>query len=192
MDGESMNKKPEILVFAGPNGSGKSTIAKMARIVGAYVNADEIKKALHCSDLEAAQKAEQMREEFLINRENFSFETVLSTDRNLLLLQRAKENGYFIRGVYVLTKNSHINLLRIKNRVRLGGHNVDANKVISRYTKALALIPEIVKVCDILHIYDNSAQPFRIFKKRKTVYYYWENDFWNKEKIQKLTGVELP
>ena len=46
-------KKPEIVVFAGPNGSGKSTFTEILRPVMDYINADEIKKALECSDLEA-------------------------------------------------------------------------------------------------------------------------------------------
>ena len=38
--------RPEIIVFAGPNGSGKTTITKMARTVGKYINADNIKSAM--------------------------------------------------------------------------------------------------------------------------------------------------
>lgn len=64
-------------------------------------------------------------------------------------------------------------------------------KVRSRYDKALALVPELISVCDVLHIYDNSNIPFRIFKKRKTQYFYWENEFWSKEKIERLTGLTL-
>ncbi len=37
-------KLPEVMVFAGPNGSGKSTITRMAKTVGEYINADDIKK----------------------------------------------------------------------------------------------------------------------------------------------------
>ena len=55
-------RKPEVIVFAGPNGSGKSTITRMAKTVGIYINADDIKKASHCTDLEAAVRAEQLRE----------------------------------------------------------------------------------------------------------------------------------
>ena len=50
-------KKPEVVVFAGPNGSGKSTFTELLKPPIDYINADEIKKNLKCSDLEAAQLA---------------------------------------------------------------------------------------------------------------------------------------
>ena len=73
------NKLPEIIVFAGPNGSGKSTITRMAKVIEPYINADDIKRTNYCSDLEAAQIAERMREEAISNNNSFTFETVLST-----------------------------------------------------------------------------------------------------------------
>ncbi len=95
-----MQKKPEIIVFAGPNGSWKSTITKLAKIIEPYINADDIKKANLCSDLEAAQKATELREKFVNEKKSFTFETVLSTTRNLDLLKNAKENG-FLFDVYM-------------------------------------------------------------------------------------------
>lgn len=180
---------PEVMVFAGPNGSGKSTITRMAKTVGIYINADDIKKSSLCTDMEAAIKAEELREKALSDKIDFTFETVLSTDRNLNLLKRAKENGYFIRGIYVLTASSEINIARVKVREASGGHGVPEDKIRSRYDKALALVPELIRMCDILHIYDNSEKPFRIFKKRKDVYYRWENVFWDAEAIKTLTGI---
>ena len=170
---------PEVIVFAGPNGSGKSTITRMAKIGGEYINADDIKRATLCTDLEAAIKAEELRECMIVDRKDFTFETVLSTDRNLLLLQRAKEKGYFIRGIYVLTCNADINIARVNAREALGGHGVPEEKIRSRYDKALALIPKFVEICDILHIYDNTQEPFRKFKKRKDVYYRWSIQYWS-------------
>ena len=49
--------------------------------------------------------------------------------------------------------------------------------------------PEIVKVSDIVHIYDNSEIPFRIFKKRKTEYFFWENEYWSENKIKELVKI---
>ena len=189
MSDGSKNMKPEVIVFAGPNGSGKSTITKMAKTVGVYINADDIKRSSLCTDLEAAQKAEELREQAIKERKDFTFETVLSTDRNLNLLRRAKETGYFVRCIYVLTDSPLINVARVKIREVSGGHGVPEEKVISRYHKALSLIPQLVEVCDILHIYDNTDSPFRIFKKRKDVYFKWENEYWDKERIGKLTNI---
>ena len=72
----------------------------MAKIVGEYINADDIKRTTLCSDLEAAIKAEELREKMIAERKNFTFETVLSTERNLLL-RNAKAQGYFVRGIYM-------------------------------------------------------------------------------------------
>lgn len=192
MEGENMldtELKPEVIVFAGPNGSGKTTITKMAKTVGVYINADDIKKASLCSDMDAAIQAEKLREDAITRKDDFTFETVLSTNRNLNLLRKAREEGYFVRCVYVLTADPEINVIRIRVRQASGGHGVPEDKIRLRYDRALALIPELVEVCDILHIYDNTDKPFRIFKKRKDVFYKWENEYWDNEAIEKLTGI---
>ena len=174
---KGLEKKPEIIVFAGPNGSGKSTITELLKPPIVYINADEIKRIIRCSDLDAAKLAEKYREEHLSNMEEFCFETVMSTDRNLKLLRRAKSKGYFIRCYYVLTVDPMINVGRVETRVNNGGHSVPREKIISRYDRALELVKDVVDVCDICHIYDNSdRQPYRIFKKRKNEYFYDENE----------------
>lgn len=189
MSENNVVRLPEVIVFAGPNGSGKSTITQMTKVGGEYINADDIKRTTLCTDLEAAVKAEELRECMINDKKDFTFETVLSTDRNLLLLQKAKEQGYFVRGIYVLTSNVDINVARVQAREALGGHGVPEEKIRSRYDKALALIPRLVEICDILHIYDNTREPFRIFKKRKDKYYHWKNQYWSNDDIERLSGI---
>ena len=145
-------KKPEVVVFAGPNGSGKSTFTELLKPPMDYINTDEIKKNLKCSDLEAAQLAEKQREEHIEQMNEFCFETVLSTERNLRLLERAKEKGYFIRCYYILTADPAINIWRVKSRVESGGHDVPEEKIISRYDRALGLVKDVVRVCDVCHM----------------------------------------
>lgn len=188
---KELNKKPEIIVFAGPNGSGKSTFTDLLKPPVDYINADEIKKNLKCDDLTAAQIAEKQREDHLKNREDFCFETVMSTPRNLNLLQRAKDAGYFIRCYYILTVDPFINVYRVKSRVAEGGHDVPVEKIIERYDKALAQVCDIVYVADVCHIYDNSTEhPFRIFKKRKSEEFFDVCDERHQEDIKLLTGSE--
>ena len=186
------DKKPEIVVFAGPNGSGKSTITAVLRPAKMpYVNADDIQRVLECDMLEAAQKAEKQREEYLEKGKSFCFETVLSTRRNLDLLKRAKDAGFFIRCYYVLTADPYINVARVESRVMGGGHGVPRDKIITRYERALGLVKELLPVCDVCHIYDNSGtEPYRIFKKRKDLCWYCtEPHLWLKADIAALTGI---
>lgn len=183
-------KKPEVVVFAGPNGSGKSTFTELLKPPMDYINADEIKKYLKCSDLEAAQLAEKQREDHIKQISEFCFETVLSTERNIKLLKKAKDKGYFIRCYYILTADPMINVWRVRSRVESGGHDVPEEKIIVRYDRALALVKDLVEICDICHIYDNSgSKPFRIFKKRKEQFFYDECKEWYYDDIQVLTAV---
>ena len=119
--------------------------------------------------------------------EDFSFETVLSTDRNLDLLKRAKEKGYFIRCIFVLTANPQINVERVQGRVEAGGHDVPTDKIVSRYYKSLAMIKKLKTICDRLNVYDNSREEIeRIYKKRNDEEFLWENEFWTVEQINQL------
>lgn len=186
---QAKTRLPEVMVFAGPNGSGKSTITRMAKTVGEYINADDIRRASLCSDLEAAERAESLREAMLARRADFTFETVLSTERNLNLLRRAKNSGYFVRGIYVLTAHPDINVIRVRARAALGGHGVPEDKIRMRYAKALRLVPQFIALCDVAHVYDNTEEPFRIFKKRKSCCFRWANEFWSLSMIERLTGI---
>lgn len=189
---DTIDKRPEITVFAGPNGSGKSTITKLSphgRIN--YINADEIAVAVHCDNMTAAQKAEALRNSYVNTATDFSFETVLSTARNLDLLRRAKEEGYFIRGIFVLTTAPELNAARVFTRVLSGGHAVPEDKIRSRYEKSLANIPDFVTLCDVCHIYDNTySVPKRIFRKKRGDCLCWTNRAWSAQRICDL--VQLP
>ena len=83
-----------------------------------------------------------------------------------------------------------MNIFRVESREATGGHGVPEDKICSRYIKALQLIPKLVEVADVMHIYDNSSVPYRIFKKRKTEFFIWENENWSEDAIRKLVGIE--
>ena len=175
-----------ILVFAGPNGSGKSTITQYFDKVGTYTNADEIVAATGMSNEEAAVFADKKRYEAIDAKEDFTFETVLSSHYKLDILKKAKENGYFIKCIFVLTNDPMINVSRVETRVASGGHNVDKDKIISRYYKSLANIKQLIELCDILHVYDNTSEPVRIIRKHKADFSIFPNDQWSVERIVEL------
>lgn len=179
---------PEIRVFAGPNGSGKSTFTTPEWIVPPYINADEIQARKHCDMMSAAIEASQLREDAISEGRSFTFETVMSKERNLLLLEKAKRAGYFIKGYYILTQSPAINIARVQVRVHSGGHDVPTDKIISRYYESLALLPRLYDVCDILHVYDNSEYnaPYRLIRKHKQSTTFYPNGYWSEQKLRHL------
>jgi len=185
----TLNDVPKILVFAGPNGSGKSTVTPAWEKVGLYINADDIKVKRDCSDLEAAQEAERLRELCFSQRRSFTFETVLSTERNLDLLIRAKAAGFHIEGVFVLTADAELNVFRVKSRELSGGHSVPPGKIRSRYTKSLANISKLLELSDVFRLVDNTVQPEILFIKDEAWQQIRPNRYWKVEAIEKLTTV---
>lgn len=187
MEKESMqNRKPMILVLAGPNGSGKSTIISFFDKVGKYTNADDIVATTGMDNMEAAILVDKMRYESINKKEDFTFETVLSSDYKLNILRKAKAEGYFIKCVFVLTVDPKINIMRIESRVASGGHDVDSSKVVDRYYKSINNIKELLDICDIMHIYDNTEEPKRIVRKHKDDLSIYPSEYWSETDILNL------
>lgn len=77
------DKKPVLVVLAGPNGAGKTTFHELFIAPSGlpFVNADIIAKELAekgkpVADYEAAQLAEQKRQEYVSEKRSFCMETV--------------------------------------------------------------------------------------------------------------------
>ncbi len=189
---------PRVLVFAGPNGSGKSSATQYVAPIGQYINADEIQKENGCSAMEAAKLAEEAREFCLKHRYSFTFETVLSTERNLLLLERARDSGYEPMALYFVTRTPTINQRRVQKRVEAGGNFVEPSKIVPRYLRAMKLIPRLCAVCDRTLIYDNSGErgvytPQLIAKVVKGEVFIYPSEFWSESDILALlSGKYVP
>lgn len=181
-----LNKKPMLLVLAGPNGSGKSTITQYFEIVGTYTNADDIVYATGMSNEKAATFVDEKRYDSITMKEDFTFETVLSSQYKLDILEKAKEAGYFIKCIFVLTADPLINVARVEARVAFGGHDVDKTKIIKRYYKSLNNIKVLMDICDVLHVYDNTDEPIRIIRKQKEDISIFPNDLWSEKQIMNL------
>lgn len=96
--------------------------------------------------MEAAILADKMRYESIEKKEDFTFETVLSSDYKLEILRKAKKEGYFIKCVFVLTIDPQINIARIKSRVAAGGHDVEKSKVIDIINQLIILKSYLIYV----------------------------------------------
>ncbi len=111
---------------------------------------------------------------------------MLSSKYKLDILEKAKESGYFIKCVFVLTIDPFINVARVEARVASGGHDVDRDKIIKRYYKSLGNIKRLMELCDILHVYDNTVEPVRIIRKHKEDVSIFPNEIWSEEDILEL------
>lgn len=180
------SKKPMLLVFAGPNGSGKSTILQFFEKVGEYTNADDVVSSTGMDIIEAAKFVDQKRYAAINDNKDLTFETVLSSEFKMDVLREAKNHGYFIKCIFILTVDPLINVARVEARVANGGHDVSRDKIISRYYKSLAHIKDLIELCDILHVYDNTKQPVRIIRKHKNDITIFPNKLWSVDRIIEL------
>ena len=98
------------------------------------------------SNKEAALIADEMRYKAIENKQDFTFETVLSSHYKLDILEKAKKEGYFIKGIFVLTVDPYMNISRVLSRVAQGGHDVDEEKIINRYHKSLDNIKRLMEI----------------------------------------------
>lgn len=100
----------------------------------------------------AAIVADYMRHCLLETRSSFSFETVMSSPSKVAFLKKAQQKGYRTYLYFV------INVSRVRNRVRLGGHPVPEDKILTRYFRSLDLLMEAIQYSNRAYVFDNSGE----------------------------------
>ncbi len=105
----------------------------------------------------ASVAADFIRQKLILAKKSFSFETVMSSPDKVKLLEKSRQFGYRNYLYFVATDNPNINISRVKNRVRAGGHDVPKDKIITRYYRSLDLLREAVKFTNRAYIFDNSG-----------------------------------
>ena len=157
--------QPFVLMVAGPDGSGKTTLTQWLRRrdfdFGEYINPDDIASALDGPDAakaaEAQNIADRLRNDCIEAKRSFSFETVMSHPSKLDILVRAKQAGYFVQLFFIGTDDPRINIDRVALRVMQGGLNVPADKIISRWVRAMDQLHPAIGLADAAFVFDNSA-----------------------------------
>jgi predicted ABC-type ATPase len=104
----------------------------------------------------ASVAADFLRRKLLDQGRSFSFETVMSSRDKVDLLTSARSLGFRTYLYYIATDDPAINLARIQARVRLGGHDVPADKVVSRYHRSLELLLDAIRASNRAYMFDNS------------------------------------
>lgn len=102
--------------------------------------------------------ADFIRHQLLKSKISFTFETVMSSKDKVDFLKKAQETGYRTYLYFIATQDPIVNISRVNNRVKLGGHSVPEDKIVSRYYRSLELLSEAVKYSTRAYIFDNSSQ----------------------------------
>jgi predicted ABC-type ATPase len=80
----------------------------------------------------------------------------MSSEDKVQFLKKAQDTGYRTYLYFVTTQDPAINISRVKNRVKLGGHSVPEEKITSRYYRSMKLLSKAIKYTDRAYIFDNS------------------------------------
>lgn len=86
-----------------------------------------------------------IRKKLLERKTTFTFETVMSHPGKVELLKEAQRLGYRTCLYYVATDDPEINVSRVGNRVKLGGHPVPEDRIVKRYHRSLALLMDAIR-----------------------------------------------
>jgi predicted ABC-type ATPase len=162
-------------IIAGPNGAGKTTFATEFLPVYAncrnFINADLLARAYSPFDpdagmLRAGRTVLERIAKFTGARTDFAFETTLSGRTYMPLLRGVKKAGFRLHMFYLWIPSPDLALLRIRDRVESGGHNVPERDVRRRFGRTLSNLFTLYRpLLDTLHFFDNSSDtPRLIFK----------------------------
>lgn len=92
---------------------------------------------------------------------SFSMETVMSHPSKLEMMKFAKQKGYRVYLYYVSTLSPEINVGRVRTRVAEGGHDVEDDKIRSRYVRSLDQLFEAISLSDRAYVFDNSGKSYQ-------------------------------
>lgn len=114
------------------------------------------------SPYDAALAADFIRYELLKKGETFTFETVLSHHSKIEFLKESNFLGFKNYLYFICTVSPDINIERVMQRVRLGGHDVPADKIKKRYSESLECLSLIIPYCYRCYFFDNSSETLSI------------------------------
>lgn len=170
-------KNKNVYIIAGPNGSGKTTFAK--KFLPEYsscqnfINADLIAQGLspffpQVSALKAGRLVIEQLHYFTDKNADFAFETTLSGKTYINFFKELKKKGYSLHLFFLWIPSSQLALVRIKDRVAEGGHDVPAQDVCRRFNRSIDNFFKLYKpLLDSWMLFDNSESIPRLIAQEK-------------------------
>lgn len=182
-----------LYIIAGCNGAGKTTASftLLPEVLECreFVNADEIAKGLSPFQpekvaIEAGRIMLQRVNELLKAKEDFAFETTLSSRSYRAKVLEAQKSGYTVTLLFFWLQNVDLAIERVKTRVLEGGHNIEPEVIERRYYKGIRNLFDIyLPIVDETIIFDNSDGNHELIAEKDI---HKEVDIVNQEKFGKL------
>lgn len=157
-----------LYIIAGCNGAGKTTASFtiLPEILNCkeFVNADEIAKGLSPFQpekvaFESGRIMLKRINELLESKQDFAFETTLSTKSYKHKIIEAQNKKYKVTLLFFWLETVELAIERVKTRVLEGGHNIDNETIIRRYYRGIKNLFEIyLPIADEVMIFDNSLE----------------------------------
>ena len=162
-----IDKRPLVVAVTGPNGAGKTTFyhAHLKPAGLRFVNADVLAGEFEMESYAAARVAGALRNALVEQGESFVFETVFSdpVGDKLAFLKDAAARGYTVILCFIGISGPEVSEQRVAMRVSQGGHDVPADKLITRYPRTLANLRNAIRELPHVWIFDNDdlREPYR-------------------------------
>ncbi len=155
------------IVYAGPNGSGKSSLRDVIDSpVEVVIDPDRIARQINAADPrsvdpEAGRAAVRLFDDTIAARQSLSMETTLSGHSALRRMERAKAAGYEVTLIYVALNDPQLNVDRVTERARQGGHFIEPGTVRRRVGSSFDNLPRALAIADQSVVLDNSGPAHR-------------------------------
>ncbi|WP_267313926.1 LPD7 domain-containing protein [Acinetobacter pittii] len=156
-----------MIFIVGVNGAGKSSLREdISHFVNfsdyVVIDPDQLAKKYKqnvntdIANIKGGRDALNLFEKSINEKKNIIMESTLSGKSILTRYKTAKENGYSISTYYVGLDSLKMHQDRVKNRVKLGGHDIDSKLIEKRFNSSKDNLYKAMEISDQVVIYDNS------------------------------------
>lgn len=157
-------------------------VAKTNFNIELELNSNIIKNIGEMNSYKASIIVDFIRTMLIQSGQKLTFETVMSHYSKIEVLKYANNLGYKNYLYFVGTDSDEINIKRVEERTKKGGHFVSPDKIRSRYISSMNLLKEAIKNTYRTFIFDNSEKEpiliLEIFKAEDITYHHDEIPLW--------------
>ena len=93
--------------------------------------------------------AVKQREALVKAQQSFAVETTATGNVFLKTVQAIKNQGFRINLVYIGLDSAKTSALRVRSRVKSGGHNIAKEDIKRRYPRSMANLPKLMEIADL-------------------------------------------